>query len=107
MFSHDLKRWIKENLGIANVRVTSSSGKSQFVNALIPAEKRGKFSDPMVYKYAFPQEFGRHCLAIIYGPEFLKPGQSAYAGNVNPHYITMNLSQWQRAMETWNATNLE
>jgi hypothetical protein len=101
MDSKIIKRFCKEHLNIPTIRVRTTVSKNPYIDAWIPSEPKERFTDPLVYKYKIPPEFGRICIQVIYKEAL---GEQCYGGNVRTNGVAMHANEWQQAIDLYLKT---
>jgi len=98
MTAVEIKRWFKKHFDIP-VRVTTGSSKNPYQCVWIQRRQTERHTDPLVYDYAFPLEFGQACLRVIY-PDHSSL-QERWCGNVSSNSISMHIGQWEEVLRAW------
>ena len=97
--TNEIKKWLKENLGVT-VKGNTSAGRQHWQSFHVPCDR---LPNPHVLQYSlpeFPVEFRRLCLRTIYGDKFeIHP--LACAGNVGRYRVAMVPHEWEKVMELW------
>lgn len=96
MNSKDIKAALRAKLGFAvNVHTIPGKGR-KWIDARVRPSGRDGDGDS-TYPSAFPEDFRRKALAVVYGAEFAL--KQSVGGNIHTHSISLYADQWETVFD--------
>jgi len=101
--TNEIKKWLKENLGVT-VKGNTSAGRAHWQSFYVPCDR---LPNPHVLQYSlpeFPPEFRKLCIRTVYPTSPTLHTQTS-AGNIEKYRLAMHPAEWELVMTNWQLRN--
>jgi len=97
--TNEIKKWLKENLGVT-AKGNTSAGKAKWQSFRVPCDQLPN-SHALQYSLPeFPEEFRKLCIRTVYPTSQTLHTQSS-AGNISKYSVAMLPHEWEHVMAVW------